>query len=125
MSSSTSRVTVQQLSNSVIVQTMPSGLVIVEPVDINVEVIDQDVEVVIMAPGPQGPPGPPGGDSFYYLHTQTVPSTTWTINHALGAEPNVTAIIGDERVVCHASYPDLNTVIITFNTPTSGRAVCS
>lgn len=85
---------------------------------------DKQVDVLTGRVGPTGPQGPAGAD-FYYLHTQASDSTTWTISHNLGREPNVTAIVGGARVRARADYPDLNTVVLAFNTATSGRAVLS
>ena len=42
--------------------------------------------------GPQGPrglQGPAGVGGGSYLHTQSVASTSWLINHGLGFKPNV------------------------------------
>jgi hypothetical protein len=46
-------------------------------------------------PGPEGPegdPGPPGPIAGTYVHTQSVPSALWLINHGLPYTPNVTVV---------------------------------
>ena len=41
--------------------------------------------VTVATAGPQGP----GGGGAAYVHTQSTPATTWTINHNLGFRPTV------------------------------------
>lgn len=94
--------------------------------------------------GPQGPAGPagpqgiqgiqgvkgdtgaqgPAGSTFTY--TQNAVSLTWSITHNLGFYPAVTTtdVTGFviEGVV---TYPDINSVIVTFSIATSGHAYLS
>lgn len=75
------------------------------------------------ATGPQGPIGPPGGS---YRHIQSVPSAIWTIDHELGFYPNSTVIdSAGSSVEGEKSYPDANTLIITFIAAFSGEAYLS
>lgn len=79
--------------------------------------------------GPQGPPGTPGSGGpggSHYEHTQTVPSATWQVAHALGYRPNISVINTGGKVV----YGDLqhdsnNLAVITFPSPIAGTATCS
>ncbi|MBX5462815.1 MAG: hypothetical protein IRZ28_17200 [Steroidobacteraceae bacterium] len=79
-------------------------------------------------PGPQGPQGPQGpkgdpGDATTYVHTQSIPSSTWTINHNLARYPSVTVVDSTGGVLFGAvEYVNQNTVIITFGGGTAGQA---
>ncbi len=43
--------------------------------------------VTVVEVGIQGPPGIDGVTAASYAHTQSTPSSTWTINHNLGFRP--------------------------------------
>lgn len=74
--------------------------------------------------GPQGPPGSSGGQ---YEHTQAVPSTTWTVIHNLGYRPGGILVLDTLGRVSlgEVSYPDVNTVRISFSAAFSGSAFIS
>jgi hypothetical protein len=77
--------------------------------------------VIVTAPGPQGPSGSAG--SVFYVHTQSVSSAVWTINHNLNGNP--TAVVLDSAgTQCEGtfSYPSGNQMVITFNSAFSGTA---
>jgi len=89
--------------------------------------------VVVSAPGPQGPkgekgnpgePGGPGSGAFIY-DRNSIPASTWIINHGKGRIVNVSIVLDDgTRVVTDEDHsPDLNTVTLTFPYPFSGRAI--
>lgn len=60
---------------------------------------------------------------YAYTYYQTSADTTWTIVHNLGYNPIVRVFIGTEEVQpATVSFPDTNTVIITFNTAQMGVA---
>lgn len=62
------------------------------------------------------------GDAYYY-HDQTIPATTWTINHALGKYPSVSVTTSSgDKVEGEVSYVDANTVTVTFTAAFSGHA---
>lgn len=70
------------------------------------------------------PPDPStGGSDANYLHTQTVPSTTWIINHNLDKYPAVTIVDSAgsevEGAVQHVSR---NQVVLSFNVAFGGSA---
>ena len=97
-----------------------------------------------------GPPGPAGESAYQralangfvgteaqwlaslaataprYRHDQTVPATTWTVNHNLGFVPQVEVYnAGSQRLPLAAvANPNVNQSIITFNAATSGFALC-
>ena len=79
------------------------------------------------ADGAQGPPGVDGGSAFYFEFVQVAPAMSWTVHHALNHYPNVSVILTDGTV---GAYPDVDhlsvdELVIAFEEPTSGRAICS
>ena len=115
-----------------------NAVVEVSTAPITVQVIDEDIEIVVVEEviqvevgafgpqGPQGPQGPPGSTTaanVFYVHTQSTPSATWTIDHNLGGNP--TAVVQDSSgTTCEGnfSYPSLNRLVITFSAAFSGVA---
>lgn len=74
-------------------------------------------------PGEPGPPGPAGG-TYHYI--QSSPSAVWTINHNLGFYPNVTIVDSAGSVVeGDVTYPNTNTMVLTFTGGFSGDAYLS
>ncbi|MEW9530592.1 hypothetical protein [Microbispora sp. NPDC049125] len=74
-------------------------------------------------PGAQGPPGPAGGEQFVY-DRGGVPAATWTIVHGLGRYPPVSVLTDDHvEVDSDVVHADLNTTVITFAVPFSGKAI--
>jgi hypothetical protein len=72
-----------------------------------------------------GPQGPPGGSAATYTHTQATPAATWTIPHNLNTVPSVILVIDsfpNEQVVTDVTYPDLNTAVVSWPSPESGKA---
>jgi hypothetical protein len=55
-----------------------------------------------------------------FTYTQTTPSSTWVITHALGHLPSVTIVVGGEEVDADVDYPSLTQVSITFAEPQVG-----
>lgn len=81
--------------------------------------------IVLPVAGPPGQDGQPGTDSFYYEHTQTLPSAGWSVTHNLGKLPNVSVIIGGETIGVAVHHVDLNTLYIPFAIPVTGKVICS
>ena len=72
----------------------------------------------------------PAGDKFAnsvvdsFVHVQTISSSVWTIVHNLDKYPSVSVLLSDSREVQgNNTYPDKNTVIITFSKPLAGKAI--
>jgi len=88
-------------------------------------VVQPDVKVIYFpfVPGPGGPVAeePITGATGITI-TQTIPASTWTIQHTLGYEPNVSVIVGDEEVDAEVEYPNNSVVIINFGIPVAGTA---
>lgn len=58
-----------------------------------------------------------------YTHEQSSASSTWTINHNLNKKPAVSVVDSLENVVlCEVEYTSLNQVVLTFDSPYSGKA---
>lgn len=92
---------------------------VIEAPAVTVEVVqDGGVQVVeVIHPGPQGPAG------VAYLHTQSTPSTTWTINHNLGFRPSVELLdTGSQEIDGQIAHPSVNQTIVTLNPATAGLA---
>jgi len=67
-----------------------------------------------------------GANELGYVHTQSVPASTWTITHGLGFTPNVTVVDSGGTVVEGSyNYPNNNSVILTFTGSFSGKAYLS
>ena len=76
-------------------------------------------------PGPPGPEGPPGAgvEDLTYVHTQGTPSDTWMVVHNLGRWPSVEVVdTGGSVVIPSVRYIDVNTVELSFGSPTTGKA---
>lgn len=59
-----------------------------------------------------------------YIHTQGTPSDTWTINHTLNKYPSVTIIdSGGTEIIGDIKYIDTTTVLVTFTSGFSGKAI--
>jgi len=71
------------------------------------------------AVGPQGDPGA-GGRSLDFH--QTVPSTSWFINHNFNNYPSVTVVDQNGLVEGDVIYNDLNNITINFSSPVTGTA---
>lgn len=74
--------------------------------------------------GLQGDQGLPGidGDKTY-VHTQSVASASWTVNHQLNKKPSVTVVdSADTVVVGDITYIDTDSLTINFTGAFSGQA---
>ena len=61
-----------------------------------------------------------------YVHVQSTPGTTWTINHNLGFIPNITVVDSAGTVIEGSyNYPNNTTVVLTFSSQFSGKAFLS
>ena len=64
--------------------------------------------------------------SIAYKHTQNVGANTWTINHNLGYNPNVnTADASNDGIEGTIKHTNINTLTVTFSSPTTGFAYLS
>ena len=73
--------------------------------------------------GDQGERGPAGFGATTTVWSAPTATAVWTINHGLDAYPSVTTVdSAGTQIMGDVSYPDLNTVIITFAFATGGNA---
>lgn len=57
------------------------------------------------------------------MFTQGIPSAIWDIDHSLGHYPSVTVVdTGGSEVIPDIRYVDSNHIVLTFGSPTSGKA---
>ena len=58
-----------------------------------------------------------------YVHEQSSPSTTWTVNHNLNKRVSVSVVDSAGTVIiCDVRYVSDNQVVLTFDAATSGNA---
>ena len=96
----------------------------------DLEVVQLVQEVGLTSPGPQGPPGPTGpagaAGGSVFEHDQVAPSASWLITHNLGRFPHISVLDGSNNLVLtDVEYTSLNTAVLTFPLPVTGKAVCS
>lgn len=65
--------------------------------------------------------------AFSHTHNQTSASNQWTIEHGLNCKPSVSVAVmyqGQEQTIIpnQISYPDNNTVVVSFTQPYTGTA---
>lgn len=88
----------------------------------NVLEITEHIPVVleVITPGAQGPPGDAARS---YKHTQSSPSSTWTITHNLGFYPSVELLnTGSQEIEGDVVHLSQNVTIAYFTTPIAGFA---
>jgi hypothetical protein len=72
----------------------------------------------------QGPPGAPGGS--YYQYIQSAAASTWVVNHNFGKYPAVTVYsVGGKEMLAEVVHVSTNQVLVMFDTPMTGRVICS
>jgi hypothetical protein len=82
--------------------------------------------VLTVGQGPAGAPGGGGGASERYLHTQSVPSAAWVVNHNLGFRPNVSVTtLGGVVVWAEVLHVSINQAQVLFDDPRAGLALFS
>lgn len=87
----------------------------------NLHVTDEGGGVIRVDASPGSGAGAGGDASFVF--TQGSPSATWNIVHGLGKNPSVTVVdTGGTEVIPSVLYIDVNTLTVTFGSPTSGKA---
>lgn len=73
----------------------------------------------------RGDPGIGAGGGAY-THTQSVASASWIVNHNLGYRPAVSALsVGGKLMLGDVVHTSVNQVVIGFDQPLAGLAVCS
>lgn len=76
--------------------------------------------------GAAGRDGVGGGSSPSYLHTQSSPATTWTVNHNLGTRPAVEVrTVGGMVVIAEVQHVSANQCVIYLAAAMAGTAFCT
>jgi hypothetical protein len=76
--------------------------------------------------GPAGPPGAPGSAGATYHHVQSTPDTTWTVDHMLGRNPNISVLdSAGSEVEVSVLHTSLNQAVLSLSYAVSGTADCS
>jgi hypothetical protein len=66
---------------------------------------------------------PAGSGDKNYVHVQGTPASTWIVTHGLGKFPAVDVVdTGGSVVIPSVHFDDVNTVTLTFGSPTTGKA---
>lgn len=95
------------------------------PVDVQVDAFfPTTIEIVTEGPqGPPGPEGPSGVGASSFVHTQSVPTDTWVIDHGMDKYPSIICFdsAGDE-IEGLISYPSMSQTTVTFSAATGGIA---
>lgn len=61
-----------------------------------------------------------------YVHTQAVPSTTWTINHNLGKFPSISIVdTSDREWLGDIIHNSINQAVVVFAASFGGKAYCN
>jgi hypothetical protein len=108
---------------TIIIQENTSKLVINEGLS-NVVVTPTNYKIDIQSVGAQGSKGDTGGVEAF-IHTQSSPSSTWTINHNLGYKPIIQIFsVGGVELTGGINHTSLNQAIISFATAIAGTARC-
>lgn len=64
-----------------------------------------------------------GTDDKTFVYTQTSPSSIWPVSHNMGKHPSVTVVDDSDNVIeAKVYYASLNTVIVSFDVATIGKA---
>jgi len=80
-------------------------------------------DLVLWVDTDQSGGGGGGGGDLNYVHTQTAPSTTWTVVHNLGKYAAVDVVdSGGSVVIPDVHYDSAAQVTLTFGSATSGKA---
>lgn len=85
--------------------------------------ISVPVAVEVQAIGYPGPAGRDGAAAGAYVHVQSSPSATWTMNHNLGYNPSVTLLsVGGVEFEGTVTHTSVNQTVAVFNIPVAGSA---
>lgn len=111
------------MSDVVIVSLVGAAVIELAPETALSVMLDAPVGFEIVAVGYPGPRGTDGAAAGAYIHTQSAPSATWTMNHNLGYRPSCTLLttggVEFEGTVTHTS---VNQAVASFEAAVSGTA---
>jgi hypothetical protein len=102
-----------------VVITSTPAIVDVVPTTTPIAVTVTSATVQITAGAGPGPKGDPSGLTM----TQPTASTTWTLNHNLGYQPNVQLFtVGGVAMIAEIIHTSNNQTVVTFSVATAGTA---
>jgi len=79
-----------------------------------------EIDIAVTDVGMQGPPGE---GALPYIHTQSAPSSVWTIPHNRGYLVDITIYdANDEQIIGDIRHDNDQVATITFSEPITGRA---
>ncbi len=96
---------------------VPNNVIITEDTP-NTVIINQDVpnQIVVRLGGA-------AGNTRRHVHTQSSPSTLWTITHSLGGKPSVMVVdTADTVVIGEVKYVSSTQITVEFTAAFSGYA---
>lgn len=103
-----------------VTQDVPSNVQVYEDTPNRVTVNDEEPNRIVLALGGSISTG---NLTKRHNHTQTSPSTTWTITHALGGKPQVTVVdTGDNVVHGDVQYLSNTQIVCSFSSAFAGYA---
>ena len=106
-----------------LIEASPVTMEVVEADDVMVVEIDRPSAVGVVEIIHPGPQGPKGDATAFYVHTQTAPSTTWTMAHNLGFKPSVELLdTGSQEIEGDVVHLSQNVCIASFTIPIAGFA---
>ena len=65
--------------------------------------------------------------SSRYVHSQPIASATWTIDHNLGVEPNITVYDDStppQKLIAPIEHNSVNQAVVNMQISVSGKAIC-
>lgn len=96
-----------------------------QPAAFQLTVLTPPETVTVLQVG-QGPSGPKGDIGPIYEHQQFVAAANWVVNHNLGYRPNITILsVGGVQMLAEVNHTNLNQVLVYFDEPMTGLAICS
>lgn len=89
-------------------------------------VIPKKPTAYVVVSGRQGPAGPKGESGQVFEHTQSAPSDVWTVNHNLGFRPGASVLSpGGAQLLAEVLHISANQLQVFFDSPQTGRVICS
>lgn len=93
--------------------------------DVTNVTLAQDGDVTVLNASPATILAPSA--AYRYVHTQTVASQTWTVDHNLGSKPGGVSVVSnaDEIVYGDVAYTSANQLTVGFSAAFTGKVYIS
>jgi hypothetical protein len=116
-------ITANSPTTEIIVEAEPTALLVENSITTVVAEVQTTPIETIGIQGPAGIDGINGTGDKNYVHSQSVPSTIWNVNHALLKFPSVTVVdSAGTTVIGEVQLIDINNVRLIFSASFSGKA---